>query len=548
MRRALVIGSLACLAVGGEVWAADIAANPSDYVDKVTALNPGDTLHLAPGEYTECLELFGMHGREGARIVITGPESGPRAIFRGGPCVNSGNPRDSVIVFLQDASYITVRNLELDGEGQLVNGVRAGFGTTPVHDITLEGLYIHDNDVNNQPSGISSFATAWNWTIRGNRIERTGLGMYLGDSDGSDPFIAATIEHNLILNPRGYGMQIKHQVPRVSVAGMPQGDSVSYIRHNVFIKQANAATGDNARPNLLVGAFPPSGVGIDDRYEIYGNLFFENQSGTEALFQGEGQIAFHDNVLVNSFGGAGVLVRPHNGMVLVADVYRNTILTEGVGVSITGAQASQRVEGNVVYANGMPAILGGAASENVQGSLLDAQGVLVDPTPALGSIDVHPASEATLRGAAIDWSGFAEHADVELDFDGRPRDGTWRGAYAGPGDGTGWSLAAAIKPPPSTAPVDGGVADEDAAAADATAPADGGTPDAGPDAGDLPAVDAGGPSEDAGPAPDASGPERPEGIDGGCRCAGTRDASGLAGLLGWLVVVLAVLGARRRWC
>lgn len=534
MRRAVIIA--AGLALAAPAGAADLQGTPGDYLQQVDQLGPGDTLHLAPGDYMGCLQLFGVHGAPGQPITITGPETGPKPVFRGGPCVQANNPRDSVIVFLQDASYITIRNLELDGQTRLVSGVRAGFGTTPVHNITIEGLYIHDNDVNNQPSGISSFATAWDWVIRNNRIERVGLGMYLGDSDGTDPFIGGTIENNLIANPRGYGMQIKHQRPRVDVAGMPQGDRATYIRHNVFIKQSNAAVGGDARPNLLVGAFPTSGVGQDDRYEIYGNFFFENETGTEALFQGEGNLSFHDNVLVNSFGGIGVLIRPHNGMVRYADVFRNTFLTEGIAVSITGAQLSQRVEGNVVFANGMPAIMGGATMDNVQGTLLDAANALVDPTPVLGQLDAYPSAEGSIRGSAMDWSAFSAHADIDVDFNAVTRDGTWRGAYAGAGTNPGWRLAAELKPAAGAPPPPD----------DAGMPPD---PDAGPppppdDAG--PAVDAGSSANpDAAPAADAgqtapldagtlldAGVDVPrDGISGnGCRCARSGGSSWLWGL------------------
>lgn len=531
-----------CLVVGfvpSASWAADVQADPTDYLNKAAQLSPGDTLHLAPGEYMGCLVFSGVHGEPGRPITVTGPEAPPLAVFRGAPCSNPGNPRRSVIIFLEDASYITIKNLELDAQDMAVSGVRGGFGTTPVHNITLEGLYIHDNDVNNQPSGISSFATAWNWVIRGNRIENTGLGLYLGDSDGTDPFIAATIEHNVVINPRGYGMQIKHQNPRVMVAGMPQGDSVSYIRHNVFMKESNAANGDDARPNLLVGAFPSSGVGVDDRYEIYGNLLYENQTDSEPLFQGEGNVAFHDNVLVNSFAGAGVLIRRHNGAPRTIDIYRNTILTEGMAISISGAEGaiSQRVEGNAVYANGMPAIMGGAASDNVQGTLLDAVDALVDPTPVLGQLDVYPASDATLKGTPLDWSAYADHADLDRDFNGSPRDNTWRGAYAGSGSNPGWVLAADMKPPAGSSP-----------GPDAGIEADSGTPaldaepgvDAGPvrDAvvGDEAGVifeDAG--VLDAGTEVDAGGTEA-TGTSGGCRAL-EPSAVGGALLLG-LVLLL----------
>ena len=547
MRRLLITMSITVIAAPAE--AADIQAGPGDYLAAVDALGPGDTLHLTAGQYTGCLRLVGKHGAPGMPITIQGPDAGPPAVLLGSNCRMPSNPREGVMIFLSDASYITVRDLELDAEGTEVSGVRGGFGTTPVHHITLERLYIHDNDVNNQPSGISSFATAWDWVIRFNVIERTGLGMYLGDSDGTDPFIGGTIEHNLILNPKGYAMQIKHQLPREAVPGMPGDGRVTVLRHNVLIKADNAALGGDARPNLLIGDVPPSGVGMNDRYEIYGNFLFQNQTDVEPLFQGEGNLAFHDNVLVNAFGGTGILVQPHNGLPRTIDIYRTTILTEGVGVTITGGApgTTQSVRGNAVYANGMPAVSGGVQSDNVVGTLVDAAAALVDATPTLGQLDPFPADEA-LRGAPLDWSAYASHLDVGLDFNGAPRDGTWRGAYAGAGANPGWALAATIKPPAGAPPpVDGGVADAGAvgdagAEADAGAPADAGVP---ADAGG--ALDAGGAGPDAAAGLDAAGgadASEPAqmGVGGGCAAAGPGDAGALWGL----ALIGAVLRRRRR--
>lgn len=546
MRRALL--GLLLLTAGAEARAADVNAGPADYLAAVDGLGPGDTLHLSAGQYTGCLRLVGKHGQPGAPITITGPETGAPAVFLGSNCRMPSNPREGVMIFLSDASYITLRYMELDAEGTEVSGVRGGFGTVPVHHITVEHLYIHDNDVDNQPSGISSFATAWDWVIRFNTIERTGLGMYLGDSDGTDPFIGATIEHNLILNPKGYGMQIKHQLPREAVAGMPADGRVTVLRHNVFIKAENAALGADARPNLLIGDVPPSGVGNGDRYEIYGNFLFQNQTDVEPLFQGEGNLAFHDNVLVNAFGGTGLLVQPHNGLVRTVDIYRNTILTQGVGISISGgAGYTQSVRGNAVYANGMPAISGGAQADNVTGSLVEAAAALVDPTPTLGQLDPFPADE-TLRGSALDWSAYASHLDVNLDFNRQPRDGTWRGAYAGSGANPGWPLAAAIKPEAGTPPpVDGGVLDSGAGVDAGIEPDAGAEVDAGVEIDAGVETDAGAePNPDAGVVPDGGGSpdagSTAQGVGGGCRCA-TPGAGG-SWLLG--MGLLALLAGRRR--
>ena len=83
-------------------------------------------------------------------------------------------------------------------------------------------------------------------------------------------------------------------------AYVSDGSDDYVIRRNVFSKSSNSSTGSLARPNLLVGHSPLSGTGVDDRYEIYGNFFFQNP--TEALFQGEGNVALYDNLFVNASG------------------------------------------------------------------------------------------------------------------------------------------------------------------------------------------------------------------------------------------------------
>ena len=74
--------------------------------------------------------------------------------------------------------------------------------------------------------------------IRRNTIIAAGTAIYLGDSDGTAPFIAGLIEDNGVLDPIGYGMQIKHQIERPALAGMSEADQVTIIRNNVFEKTA----------------------------------------------------------------------------------------------------------------------------------------------------------------------------------------------------------------------------------------------------------------------------------------------------------------------
>lgn len=503
--------ALSVLLFSPAAFGAEIVTDPTGYVAALEGLGPGDVLRLEPGDYTECLLLSGLHGDEGAPITIEGPAPyGGGAVFLGSGCTNADG-RFSAAVFIEDSSNLVIKNLEIDLEGVAVNGLRAGFGTTPVHDVTIEGLYIHDNDVTNQYSGISTFCTTWRWTIRSNRLERLGLGMYLGDSDGGDPFIAGLIERNLVLDPRGYGIQIKHQIVRVAVTGMPEEDSVTILRDNVLIKAGNAGLGADARPNLLIGDVPPSGIGAADRYEVYGNLFYQNQTDLEPLLQGEGNLSIHDNLFVNAYQGNGILIQPHNGAVREVGVFHNTIVTEGIGISITGGslQNDQRVVANAVYANGIPPILADAQVDNVVGTLAEAEAVFTDPTPVLGQLELYPRDDTILRGGPVDLSPYQGWVDVDVDFNGDLRDGTWRGAYAGSGENPGWMPAA--DPPPAA-----GTPGMDAGVADAGPGPDGAVPD-GASSDAATGADAGGPApEDAG-----TGGKTEPGPEEGCACSST---------------------------
>lgn len=261
-------------------------AGPKDYLNKIERLKPGDVLLLTAGTYTSDLRLVKLNGTKDQPIVVAGPASGPRAVF-------VADERNNTVE-LSDCSFLQVCNLELDGKGlDGPFGVSNKDGT--VHDITIDGLYIHDYNGSQQTDGISTKRATWNWVIRNNVIERVGTGMYLGNSNGSDAFVNGVIENNLIVDTVGYNIQIKHQNSRPEIPGVSRATTI--IRHNVFVKSKWYEKNDGARPNLLVGHAPQSGVGVDDQFLIYGNFFWKNPK--EALFQGEGHIAFFDNVCVN---------------------------------------------------------------------------------------------------------------------------------------------------------------------------------------------------------------------------------------------------------
>ncbi len=420
-----------------------IHADPATYLLHLRALKAGDTLVLAAGVYDEPgavpgLPVFGLHGTPDAPITITGPSSGARAVLLGRDTHNT--------VRIGNSSYIIVRNLTIDGRDRGGDGVNAQ-GVS--HHITLENLTIRGVGGQQDVMAISTNrAPAWNWTIRGNLIEGAGTGMYLGNSDGRQPFIAGVIEHNLIRDTIGYNVQIKHQAAWPSAAGLPEGRTATIIRHNVFAKGSNSATGKMARPNLLVGDVPPSGPGSENRYEIYGNLFLQNPS--EALFQGEGNLALYANVFVNHSGPA-IVIQPHNGSVRDVQIFGNTIVASGRGVLVDQGSAAhvQRVDVNAVFADSP--IVAPNQLANVVGAYADAARHLANPLPPPGQLDLAP-RVGTVRGPLIDVGEWRSFTQWDRDFDGRPRNWTIRGAYAREGSTVNaWLPRLERKPVPARA-------------------------------------------------------------------------------------------------
>ena len=529
--RAITFGLVgAGLLCGAPARAADVPATPADYVSKVAALKPGDTLKLAAGDYKSGMNLFDMNGTSSAPIVIEGPASGAPARFLG---VSGKNTID-----IRDSSYVTIKNLVLDGQN--VDGVDAikagGQAKNFAHHITIEGCTItgHDaNQTNQQLVGISTKIVAWDWVIRKNVIDGAGTGAYLGNSDGTRAFIGGLIENNLFKKTLGYGMQIKHQLHRqqADVPTVPTDPRVTVIRHNVFIKQ-NLPSPDGARPNLLADGFPDSGPGSSDRYEIYGNFFFHNDG--DALFQGSGRIHFHDNLLVDSKHPAVRLTAHQGKTVIDAFVYDNTIYDTASGISFGAAPSGQKlVTGNAIFS---PAPLSGVTGgvDNVTGAVADAASHVVSPSKILGQMDFYPKAGSKLKGAAVDLSAAKGDTDYDRDFNGTQRDFSYRGAYQGEGTNPGWKPDATLKG--TTGSAGGGGSGGSGGGA--------GTAGSGGSAGSAGSAGSGGASSGGGApsggAPSGGAGHGGAGDDGGCGCraAGGRPASALGalfalGLLGW---------------
>ena len=487
-----------------QVHAADVAATPETYRALLGTLVAGDTLQLAAGHYPR-LNIAGLNGTADAWITISGPTSGAPAVVDADACCNT--------VEISNSSYVAVEHVTIDGQdidGAFAISAKDG-ARNRVHNIRIEGCEIINHHGSQQHNGISTKTPTWGWIVRGNRILNAGTGIYLGNSDGTFPFIGGLIENNLVENSIGYSMQIKWQLPRPDVQGMPTTPSTTIIRNNVFIKNDQPSP-DGDRPNVLVGGFPQTGPGSQDRYEIYGNLFLNNPR--EALLQASGRVSVHDNVFVGAPTTPAILLRDHDLPLRQAWVYNNTIYGTPTGIAF-GSAAPQggAVVGNLIFA--ATPIQGHVTQrDNITDTVANAALYVKAPSTTAGAMDFYPlAGKAT--GTAIDLSAFDGDTDVGIDFNGRNKGTfTFRGAYAGEGTNPGWPLNNTIK---------GLAADED----DGDAGPDDGDGDAGPDDNND-GADAGSDGADAG-SDDTAGADDDAAAgasDPGCSLTATGTAAG----------------------
>ena len=325
-----------------------------------------------------------------------------------------------------------------------VDAVKAEGAARFAHHITLEGLRILRHGANQGVVGISTKCPAWGWIIRRNVIERAGTGMYLGDSDGTAPFFDGLIEHNLIFDTIGYNLQIKHQRARAVNPDDLSTPLTTIIRHNVFSKYGNGATGHQARPrpNLLVGHFPLHGAGANDRYAIYGNFFYANP--TEALFQAEGNVALYVNLFVNPVGDA-IHIQPHNDVPKNIWLFHNTVVASGTGMELRGATNDylRILTANAVFAArpGVP----GPETGNQVGELAQATAYLWHPLAPPGRLNLKPKSSKVWdRKGDLLLSENFPHATE--DFDGLVYLAQNMGAYTASATPPRWWPDLSLKP------------------------------------------------------------------------------------------------------
>lgn len=438
VERAAALCALLVMPLVGSVQAETYVVGPNFYHLTLRGLEPGDTLALQAGEYRKGLPIHNLRGTEDQPIHIAGPQTGDPAIIY--------PRRGSNVVSIIDSRWVTVRDLVIDGDGRSADGVKAEGNAEFADFITLSGLVIRNLQQHQQIVGISTKAPARGWVIRSNEIRGAGTGMYFGHSNGSAPFVDALIEHNLVIDSIGYAMQIKHQQPRPERSDRAkEGRSISVIRHNVFAKGENSSTGNKARPNVLLGHFPPSGPGMNDRYAVYGNLFYNNP--TERLFQGEGDIALYNNLFVNP-AGDGIAIMPHKGHPRRISIFHNTVVARDTGIWFRTSEKTERalVRGNAVFAAKPFRGDGASAEDNTGQPYQQADEYLQAPFADPGSLNLAPREGRLTGSVSLPPELLWDLPDARRDFDGAERSEQRHGAYDGANGQAEWMPDLEIKP------------------------------------------------------------------------------------------------------
>lgn len=413
-----------------------INVNPSNYLSLIYNAQPGDTVQFAPGNYTNGLNLSGMNGAPGAPITFDGSNQG--AVIWGTSGANT--------VEIDNASYLTFQNFTVNSNF-LNDGIKAqteGNVNWVSHDITIKDNLIENAElVGNNPGmtvGINTKCTTWNWVIEGNTIDNCGTGLYLGNPNGSQPFINGVIEGNTIENTIMYGMEIKDQAPYSLLSGMPSSGN-TIIANNNWIDDDLDTTIDGQvpefeSPSLMIGGFPASGPGSNDMYQIYGNLLVNNQY--ESLLQVTGRASIHDNVFVDSTTRA-IAVQPHpdgSGTWFYPEfipIYDNTIYDAPDGIDINSGTPTQvPITGNLIFANTPINFIGGgtASGTNLTNSVTNAGQYVVNPTTDPSTMNFTPLP-GQCQGPAVNLSQFSSDTAYNVDFKGatRPSSDTSYGAY-----------------------------------------------------------------------------------------------------------------------
>lgn len=442
----LIFTILCCYFSSVSIFGKLINANYSNYTNLVKNLQAGDTLYLEAGGYANNLVLNSLNGTKENPIVIIGESSS--TIFFGQECCNT--------ISITKSSFIVIKSLRLNGLHNNIDAIKAeGTAGNWSHDIVIENIEILNYDNSQQNVGISTKCPSWNWIIRKNKISSCGTGMYLGNSPGDKPFVNGIIENNLITGCIGYNIEIKHQLNGTrELMKETSIDAKTIIRHNVFSKDEKSSSGENARPNLLVGGFPSSGWGSQDYYEIYGNFFYNNP--VEALFQATGNVMLYNNIFVNHFDPKdirAVYITPQNGInPQDIKIFHNTIWAAnssgGLRIYDPNKSFKQYCFANAVFSENAISNFKDTMA-NISDTYSNAENYFISAKKDIKMLDLYPLLNKLNINTSqvILFDSIANKlSDWDLDFNSEKSDWAFAGAYSKCCANFAWKLKLENKP------------------------------------------------------------------------------------------------------
>lgn len=421
MRGTTALAGLIAASFFAPLEAADLEISPGDSFEAaVEALNPGDTLTVHPGTYTDSGRIsIGVKGTANAPVTIQAADGGQRPLI-----TRSASDAVQNTINIEGAEYLAIRGLEISSNGG--DGINMSGGPSY---ITLEDLVIHDISV-----GINFRSSMHHITVRRNHIYNTndtGEGMYVGcnyaECAVSDSLIENNWIHDTLAASQGDGIEIK------------RGSHSNIIRDNVIH--------DTNWPCILL-----YGTEGNPRNLVEGNVMW---NCGEAGIQVAADTLIRNNIILDS-PHAGLVSQSHQGVSPnELEIVHNTFVTGGTCLRFSGWDGKQGMvfANNAVYCSSGSFSVGGLGGVAVSGNVFEpasssfpstgyttGRSEQLDFVDAAG-LDVYPTADSALLGAGD--PAYAANAD----FNGTERlSGVDAGAYAWTGAGNpGWRVTSGFK-------------------------------------------------------------------------------------------------------
>jgi Bacterial Ig domain/Right handed beta helix region len=323
--------SFAAGATHAQTGGRTIQLNPgSSFETAVESLQPGDTLIVSPGTYTDTGRIsITVRGTASAPVVVKGVDGQARPVITrpaGAAVQNTIN--------VEGATYLTIKGLEIVGNGG--DGINMNGGPS---NITLEDLDIHDVDV-----GVNFRSSMNNITVRRNHIHRTGIGggtgegMYVGCNDAACIVRDSLIENNWIHD---------------ALPGTTQGDGIE-----VKVGSHSNVVRDNVIYNRPYPGIFVYGTGTNPSNLVEGNVIWNCLEGIYAV----ADAIVRNNIVIGS--GTGLSLYPHVQVAQIKNIVavNNTLYGNSSGVYMRwGSGVSNvRLANNAIYSPGKAAVDAGS--------------------------------------------------------------------------------------------------------------------------------------------------------------------------------------------